>query len=400
MAARIFVHDLCGHPFQVQLSKELAHRGHTVRHVYSADFQTGKGDLQVPSELDGRLEVIGALPDQPFEKYSVLRRISSEVRYGRAVAELARDFAPTVALTANDPLIAKLILARSLECRWVVWQQDLIFKAVENLDLGLPTARFAAAAGARGLERATLRRADAVVCIAPEFEPELVAIGVDPAKLVTIGNWAPVDEIRPMARPTAWQAEHGLAGRRLLVYAGTLGLKHNPELLATLAERLQAERFDADLVVVSSGAGADYLREQKARRRLDQLLLFDFQPYDRLPEVLAAAEGLIVLLEEAAGSMSVPSKVFSYLCAGRPILGSVPQRCVAHQQLEESGAAFLSEPDDPDGFVAAATRLLEAHDLDQRGAAGRRYAEDRFGISAIADRFEAVLGVAAVPADR
>ena len=37
---RILVHDYAGHPFQVQLSRALAQRGHDVLHAYCASLQT------------------------------------------------------------------------------------------------------------------------------------------------------------------------------------------------------------------------------------------------------------------------------------------------------------------------------------------------------------------------
>ena len=391
VGSRIFVHDLCGHPFQLQLSKELARRGHTVRHVYSARFETGKGDLAVPDELADRLEIVAADEGSAFVKYSVPGRIRSEVRYGRQVAALARRFEPDVALTANDPLIAKLIMGRSLTCPWIVWEQDLIFKIVERLDLGLSVVSKLAAWVVERLERRSLAWADHVVCISADFVDELAAIGVDRAKTTVIENWAPLDEIRPLPRPTPWQQEHGFEGRELLIYSGTLGLKHDPELLAVLAEQLAADGRATDVVVISEGVGADYLAEQQAERGLDNLHLLPFQPYERLGEVLSAATGLVVLLEAEAGAMSVPSKVLSYLSAGRPILGSIPAENMASRQLEASGAAFLSRPGDHGGFVDGARALLDAPDLDGRGRAARAFAEERFGIDAIGDRFASVL---------
>ena len=382
--ARIFVHDLCGHPFQLQLSKELARRGHIVRHVYSAEFETGKGDVTVPPSLARNLEIVAADTGRDFVKYSIPGRIRSEIRYGKRVAELAEGFEPDVALTANDPLIAKLIMSRRFTCPWVVWEQDLIFKMVQRLDLPVALRGLAVRLVER-LEKRSLDKADRVVCISDDFVEELSAIGVDPAKATVIENWAPLDEIQPWSRPTAWAIEQGLGDRPFLLYSGTLGLKHDPELLASLAERLRADGVEADVVVVSEGTGADYLAEQKSVRGLDNLHLFGFQPYDRLGEVLSSATGLIVLLEPEAGAMSVPSKVLSYLCAGRPILGSIPPANAASRQLLASGAAFLAQPGDADGFMDAALDLLGASDLERRAAGARRYAEQRFGIEAIGD---------------
>lgn len=51
---RILICDYSGHPFQVELSRGLAARGHAVLHLHFADFQTPKGNLRVlPGEASG-----------------------------------------------------------------------------------------------------------------------------------------------------------------------------------------------------------------------------------------------------------------------------------------------------------------------------------------------------------
>ena len=65
---RIVVNDYSGHPFQIELSRELARRGHSVLHLYSADFQTPKGDLlRKPEDPDG-FAIKGVTLGEPFQK--------------------------------------------------------------------------------------------------------------------------------------------------------------------------------------------------------------------------------------------------------------------------------------------------------------------------------------------
>ena len=63
--------------------------------------------------------------------------------------------------------------------------------------------------------------------------------------------------------------------------------------------------------------------------------MLPYQPFDRLPEVLASADVLVVILEPEAGRFSVPSKTLSYLCAGRAVLGSMPATNPAARLLTE-----------------------------------------------------------------
>ena len=97
----------------------------------------------------------------------------------------------------------------------------------------------------------------------------------------------------------------------------------------------------------------------------------------------------VALLEADAGAFSAPSKVLSYLCAGRPILISAPLSNLAARIVEDSGAGFAVAPDDEAGFIERAKRLRNDAGLRERMAsAGRAYAERHFDIAAITDRFE------------
>ena len=110
----------------------------------------------------------------------------------------------------------------------------------------------------------------------------------------------------------------------MFLYSGTLALKHNPDWLWALAE---AFRDDPEVVVVLAAAGVSYdaLKLRAASERQPNLMFLPLQPAADLPDLLATADVTIGLLENDAGEFSVPSKVLSYLCAGRPILLAAPQ---------------------------------------------------------------------------
>ena len=116
---------------------------------------------------------------------------------------------------------------------------------------------------------------------------------------------------------------------------------------------------------------------------------------DVFPDVLGAADVLVALLENDAGPFSVPSKVLSYLCGGRPILLSAPPSNLSVRLVDEAAAGLCIPAGDGQAFVAAADRLRsEQHTSARFGAAGRAYAENAFSISRVADRFEATFGKA------
>jgi colanic acid biosynthesis glycosyl transferase WcaI len=391
---RIVVHDYSGFPFPVQLSRELARRGHRVLQLHCPSYHAGKGDLELREDDPPTLRIEPVDMGARFAKYAPARRLRQELTYGGRVGRRVLDEHPDAVLSGNTPLFAQSVILRACRRRrvpFVFWLQDLYSIAMQlEAARRLPLAGRALGRALVGLERRALRESDSVIAISEDFRSTLLRWGLPSERLHVIENWAPLVELPVRPRENDWSRRHGLEGTSVLLYSGTLGLKHDPGLLHRLAAALP----DAKVVVASEGLGADWLRE----RPLDNLVLLGFQPYDELPDVLGSGDVLLVILERDAGTFAVPSKVLSYLCAGRPLLAALPADNLAAKVVESSGAGVLVEPDDPDAFVAGARRLLADAELRQRlGRAGREYAERTFDIGAIGDRFEEVIA-SVVPA--
>jgi glycosyltransferase involved in cell wall biosynthesis len=238
------------------------------------------------------------------------------------------------------------------------------------------------------LERRLLRASDEVVVISEDFLPLLRRWGVDEARTTVIENWAPLDELPVLPRANQWACEQGLADRFVFLYSGTLGFKHDPSLLLELAR--WADANESVVAVLSEGPGAEWLAREGASE--PALRLFPYQPYERLPEVLASADVLVALLEPDAGAFSVPSKVLTYLCAARPLLVSVARDNLAARVVEGSGGGLVVPPKETEALVAAAATLRADDGLrTELGRRARAYAEATFDLGRIADRFEQVL---------
>jgi colanic acid biosynthesis glycosyl transferase WcaI len=396
---RILVHDYSGHPFQVQLSRALAWRGHTVLHLHAAFFQTPKGRLARTAEDPPGFAVEGLELGEPFAKYRFFARRAQEQAYGAIVAGRAAAWRPDLVLCANmplDPLAGLAAWCRRARVPFVFWIQDIYSLAIDRL-LRRRLGPLGAAIGAyyRRLEARVARESAALVAITEDFRPTLEGWGVAADRIFVIENWAPLDELPTHKRDNGWSREHGLADKLTLLYTGTLGLKHNPALLTALAERFRADPRVA-VVVVSEGPGADWLAAAKLRRRLDNLHLLPFQPYARLPDVMASGDLLLAILEPEAGVFAVPSKVLSYFCAGRPLLAAIPRANLAARLIEREEAGLVVDPADEAGFVAAAERLIG--EPARRAAMGKNaldYARETFDIGAVVERFETVFAHAA-----
>ena len=273
--------------------------------------------------------------------------------------------------------------------RVVLWLQD--FQAgLASIVLGSETHPLVRILG--WLEQLLIRRSHHVITISEGFADEVRLMGLNADQVTTIENWAPVEQLPVRARNNYWARRHGLDDKLVFLYSGTIGVKHRPQSLLDLARELRLSDPRAQVVVVSEGLGAEWLAQKAATEfGLDNLLLLPFQPFEDLPEVMATADVLVVLLEPDAGRFSVPSKVLSYLCAQRPVIGLIPTENAASSLIAERAVAGLVT-DSPEVLIKNAQILADDRGLREAyGDAGRRWAEENFSIRAIADRFETVL---------
>ncbi len=391
---RILIHDYPGYAFPAQLARALAARGHWVRHVHLSATIGPKGTLRAlegdPATLSFQaLELSGG-----YQKYNLVRRFFQERDYARKLVRVVHDFGPDVVLSNAQPHVQELLLEA---CRYravplVHWLQDIYGTAIGSI-LG---RRFrsvgALAGGCFGYwEKRVVHGCARVVCISDAFSDEMRRWGISGEKIARIDNWSPLPAIPVLRQENAWTERHGLAGLDVVLYAGTLGWKHNPALLEKLAIALR-DRPQARLVVASEGLGASWLAERKAAGGLDNLVLLPFQPEEDFAAMLASAKVLLAILETDASAYSAPSKILSYLCAARPIVASFPPENHSARLLSSAQAGIVCPPGDDAGFVDAACRLLalpeEAVNL---AINGRGYAERHFRIDDIADAFERVL---------
>ena len=389
---RVVVHDYVGYAFPAQLARALARRGHDVLFLHCSSFVAGKGHVEATEGDPATLAFDSVGLAGSFAKYDVRRRIAHERETGSELARRVTAFRPDVVLSSNAPLIVQRALLQAAHAqggRFVFWQQDVISAAARRV-LGRRSRLVGAAAesAVAVLERRLLRASDAVVVISEDFVPLLRRWGVDQARTSVIENWAPLDELPVLSRDNEWAREHDLADRFVFLYSGTLGFKHDPSLLLELAR--WARGHEAVVAVVSEGPGSDWLAREGAEE--PALRLLPYQPYERLPEVLASADVLVALLETDAGAFSVPSKVLTYLCAGRPLLVSVARDNLAARVVERSGGGVVVPPNDPQALVSAAALLHADRAMGaELGARARSYAETTFDLGTIADRFEQVL---------
>jgi glycosyltransferase involved in cell wall biosynthesis len=388
---KLVVHDYSGHPGQVHLSRELARRGHYVEHQYCASYTTGRGATQRRDGDPESFAVRAIELSSEFARYSAIARLRQEVQYARMSTRAILAARTNVAVLSNIPLLSMFLITMSLRMRrvpYVFWHQDIYSEAIRVIarDRFGQLGRLIGWVAGR-VERRVARGAAQVVAISDNFIEQLDAWGVQRRRVHVVPNWAAIDEMPSRPRDNVWARAHGLVGVPVVMYAGTLGLKHDPSVISKLA---LAAPTGTRTVVVSEGNGREWLESEA--RDVAGLTLLDYQPYEQLPDMLASADVLLVVLESNASRYSVPSKVLNYLCAGRPVLALLPaDNAVAHM-VEAAEAGIVVPPGDADAASAALNSLLASQVARAAmGTAARRFAERTFDVTRVGECFESLL---------
>src|SRR3954453_140 len=297
---------------------------------------------------------------------------------------------PDVVLAMSPPLTLGLAgwgVARLRRAPFVFNIQDVFPDVAVELGVIKNPAVIRAASW---LERFTYLRSDAGTVLSDDLRDNVAAkVGSHrPERVRMIPNFVDTDHIRPAAHDNSYRREYGLTGKTVVMYAGNVGFSQSLDLVLAAASALA---HDPDLVFVINGGGSAGADLERRAAGLANVRFVDMQPKDRLPELLSAADVHVVPLRRGLARSSVPSKLYSILAAGRPIVASVDLGTEVANVVERAGAGIAVPPDDAEALTKAIARMVaDPEEARRMGAAGRASVERWASPAAIAEQYEAL----------
>jgi len=240
------------------------------------------------------------------------------------------------------------------------------------------------------LEEWNYHHSDHVIVISEGFRENLMNKGVPHKKISVVPNWADPEFIRPGPKQNEFRRSVGVDAEFLVVYSGTLSHNSNLEPVIGASSILRNEPFR--FVIVGEGVRKDSLMEMAQDRNLNNIQFLPFQPLERYPNVLRAADINLVTLSNQAASVSVPSKVYKQMAAGRPVLAVTVENNELGRIIKAAECGLLVPPDNPEA-LADALRWAAAHydDLTHMGRNARAYLEREHSMEQCIDQIDAVL---------
>lgn len=376
-----------------RLVDELAARGHRVEVVTALPWYR---DHAVEPSWRGRLvrreptpwgSVTRVHPFASHDKRNLVARAVGFVAFtvlATAVAAVGRRADVVMAMSPPLTLGPAGWIAGTLRRAPLVFNVQDVYPDVA-VDVGaLTDARVIRLA--RWLERFTYRRAAAVTVLSDDLAANVAARAGGPDRVVVIPNFVDSADIQPGPRANRYRAEYGLGDRTVVMYAGNVGYSQPLGMVVEAARRL-ADRDD--LVFVVNGGGSGLAAIEQAAAGLPNMVFAPLQPRERLSEVLAAADIHLVVLRSGVARSSVPSKTYSILAAGRPVLASIDPGSEVARMIEGAGAGCVVPPGDVDAFTRALEALVDAPaQRSEMGARARRFVEGCHSPAAVAELYD------------
>jgi colanic acid biosynthesis glycosyl transferase WcaI len=384
-------------PLMTELAEGLVQRGHEVRVITGMPnypqrqvYDEYKGKWYVTEERNGVTIQRSYVWVKPKPK--LIDRLLLEGSFVlSSFLQALKGWRPDVILLTVPPLpvcVPAALLGWFYSCPVVLNLQDILPDAAIHTGILKNKTMIRTF---QALEKFAYHTAHTVSVITDGFIDNLTKKGVPAEKITCIPNWVDVNFIRPMAKQNnPFRAENALEDKFVVLYSGNIALTQGLETVVKAASEL---RHIPEIVFVIVG-------ESKALKKLqahceacgaDNVKLLPFQPREKLPEMLAAADVGLIVQKRNVVSFNMPSKTQVLLASGRPIIASVPEDGTAARALQQSGGGLVVDPENP---VALADAVLELY-TDQAkgemlGQRGRQFALERYSFDQALNHYEAL----------
>ena len=241
--------------------------------------------------------------------------------------------------------------------------------------------------------RVTFNNTDKIIAISEDIKRTLVEEkGIPADKVVVVYNWVDSDAVVPIAKEeNPLFEEFGLNREKFhVVYAGNLGNAQNINIVVDAAARLR-DNENVEFVVFGSGGLESDIRARIETEGLKNLRLLPLQPVERVKYVYSLGDVCLVSCKEGLGGSAMPSKTWSILSCGRPVLANFDEGEL-QMILTKNQLGVFTKAGDLEGFVEAISQLAaEPEKCEKMGARGRQFILDNLTKDAGTRKYAEVL---------
>jgi colanic acid biosynthesis glycosyl transferase WcaI len=172
-------------------------------------------------------------------------------------------------------------------------------------------------------------------------------------RVVVISNWADLDQITPLPRPrNELLKELGLGQEFIVEYAGNMGRPNDLESILESARQLR-DRVPVRFLLIGSGAKLSWVKRTIGVHNLTNVTLLPSRPRSDQENFLNACDVSIISLVKGMTGISVPSRLYNIMAAGKPIIAMTSKDSEVGLVVEEEGIGWVIPPGQPDRIIQA-----------------------------------------------
>jgi colanic acid biosynthesis glycosyl transferase WcaI len=178
--------------------------------------------------------------------------------------------------------------------------------------------------------------------------------------VVNIPNWAELESVSPSPRDdNELLRDLGLLEKVVFLYAGNMGHPNDLESIIECAAKLDSKE-KAHFIFLGAGAKRKWLESEISRLNLENVTLLDPRPRSEQQLFLNACDVAIVSLVTGMKGVSMPSRTYNALAAGKPLLGIVEKGSETDRIIEEEGIGWSVLPQKPEALLVTLREILQS----------------------------------------
>lgn len=296
--------------------------------------------------------VVERVGSTAYPRHRMRRRVSNYLTYLALAVPRAIALRPDIVLAMTDPPVAGIagaFVARRIGRPFVYNIRDMYPDMAVGGDIVRPGAwvnRW------EKMHRRALKQAARVIVLGDDMRDRILAKGVAAERVVVVRDGTSFPASMPeQSDPVVQELRCGF--EFVVLHAGNLGFYGAWGTLLKAAQILSNE--NTGLVFIGGGANRAALGASAADS--PNVRFLPFRPVEQIPHVMMAGDLHIVTVRRGLEGVVVPSKLYSILAAGRPVLAVAAATSDAARIVVESGCGLAADPDDPAAVVAAIREL-------------------------------------------
>jgi colanic acid biosynthesis glycosyl transferase WcaI len=236
---------------------------------------------------------------------------------------------------------------------------------------------------ARAVDNLSCRLADEIVLVGQDMADTLRQRfdGRQTPTHRVINNWTNEQEIVPLDNDDEhvqqFMQRYGIADKFIVMYSGNLGLYYDLEQLVKLAGRF-TDIEDLLFVFIGDGAVKPTMERYVRDAGLANVRFIPFQLKEEIRISLNAGDVHLVVNQKGIKGVSVPSKIYGVMAAGKPIIGVLEEGSEAQMLIAKSQSGIVVEPQQYDEIEEAIREIYKMNKEERirLGQNGRRYLEE------------------------